>query len=1022
MTEKKEKKPIPLRKYLLSSLRVFLQFCFVAFFIAIMVFFALYARILWKPIDLQFLRPLFEHIISDDIFDIKIKNASIIHNYDVGLLGVHIDKVAIHNKQTEKNYVLNDITLDISKTSLFKQTLGINSVKIHSVKIPILNISQLESQSEASQKFDLEKSLNNIFDTPALKPFKRLKVSVIHASLQDINQSVLKPVDIKISSLKFKRYYGLLNHKPIYDLQYKFTVDNLLLNTDEKKYIKGYIRTNYNTQHQTASINLKNINSSYGQISFANANMNFNNGYFGINAVTDNIHDKDFYHETIGLKSLTLQGNFNKNNNDLSLQNYELLFDDFVTITGTAALFDVKPDFTDFSYTMNTNISHLTLPHLLKLWSPKLAIGAREWVVYNLKQATFDTAVFNITGKSHQDYPEKISLNAPITDGTFTYLSPMIPATKVNGRLIIDNKKFIAQVDTGMIDVINVKNTSFTIHDILSPKPTGHIIGHLEGALKPLLTIIDSKPLNLMQKGGFGHKNTVGSFNATLKMQIPLLIGVKLSDITLKTDVTVKDASLDIGRKQLPIQNIQAKLHLTPQTADGTGTASLYGINSRFKWHENFDTKQSITTEIHLTTPTINERQAEKLVTHLSGSAVNIPFYAKGNASLKSDVILRNGTIKKLVINGDVSNMYCGYGDTMWHLPPQTPKDLTIIASQQGDEFLVQKFSIKNKKNIFQLSDGVIDKTGILKAKIDAINFKNIIRGMSGHYYKKDNRYYTDLDASKLFLQPIIDDAYLNKKKATEIFTYPNLMMRLKVKKLQKDDLLIIDNADIVASRHGDNPHLMYLDIEAPSFDTTKVHITETGIETRKITVQSHNAGKLLKTFGILDNFKKGHLTMRMTQKSGVITGKALIKKGKIYKSPLMAKLLSLASLSGIEDRLNNRGLAIDKTMVDFRKSDNTISFKNGTIQGSAIGMSFQGKHDVLLQTINLYGTLVPFYGLNSALSNIPIVGNIVSSRNTEGVVGMGYTIKGKTEKPEITVNPLSIFTIGILRRIFEDD
>jgi hypothetical protein len=62
----------------------------------------------------------------------------------------------------------------------------------------------------------------------------------------------------------------------------------------------------------------------------------------------------------------------------------------------------------------------------------------------------------------------------------------------------------------------------------------------------------------------------------------------------------------------------------------------------------------------------------------------------------------------------------------------------------------------------------------------------------------------------------------------------------------------------------------------------------------------------------------------------------------------------------------------------------------------------------------------MPFYGINSLFSNIPIVGKLTSSRPSEGIVGMSYYIKGNSDNPDVSVNPLSVLGVGILRRLFE--
>jgi hypothetical protein len=62
----------------------------------------------------------------------------------------------------------------------------------------------------------------------------------------------------------------------------------------------------------------------------------------------------------------------------------------------------------------------------------------------------------------------------------------------------------------------------------------------------------------------------------------------------------------------------------------------------------------------------------------------------------------------------------------------------------------------------------------------------------------------------------------------------------------------------------------------------------------------------------------------------------------------------------------------------------------------------------------------VPAFGLNSVLGDIPLLGDVLVSKKGEGVFGVTYSATGDAEHPVISVNPLSMLTPGILRRIFE--
>jgi len=84
------------------------------------------------------------------------------------------------------------------------------------------------------------------------------------------------------------------------------------------------------------------------------------------------------------------------------------------------------------------------------------------------------------------------------------------------------------------------------------------------------------------------------------------------------------------------------------------------------------------------------------------------------------------------------------------------------------------------------------------------------------------------------------------------------------------------------------------------------------------------------------------------------------------------------------------------------------------------VGVSADGYIDRPKNLVALKGSMVPAYGLNSVLSNIPLLGDILASKKGEGIIGITYSATGNADEPKISVNPLSVLTPGILRRIFE--
>ena len=89
-------------------------------------------------------------------------------------------------------------------------------------------------------------------------------------------------------------------------------------------------------------------------------------------------------------------------------------------------------------------------------------------------------------------------------------------------------------------------------------------------------------------------------------------------------------------------------------------------------------------------------------------------------------------------------------------------------------------------------------------------------------------------------------------------------------------------------------------------------------------------------------------------------------------------------------------------------------------MHGPAVGITMQGDYDIGAGNVDIGGTVIPAYTLNSFFGKIPIVGRILSGRRGEGILGIGYRVSGESGKANVLVNPLSILTPGFLRRVFE--
>src|SRR5207248_336792 len=88
---------------------------------------------------------------------------------------------------------------------------------------------------------------------------------------------------------------------------------------------------------------------------------------------------------------------------------------------------------------------------------------------------------------------------------------------------------------------------------------------------------------------------------------------------------------------------------------------------------------------------------------------------------------------------------------------------------------------------------------------------------------------------------------------------------------------------------------------------------------------------------------------------------------------------------------------------------------------GGAIGATGNGVADLGRDRLDLQGTIVPAYALNSILGIVPIIGPALLGGEGQGLFAANYQVTGSAADPQVSVNPLSAFVPGLLRRLIGD-
>jgi hypothetical protein len=200
----------------------------------------------------------------------------------------------------------------------------------------------------------------------------------------------------------------------------------------------------------------------------------------------------------------------------------------------------------------------------------------------------------------------------------------------------------------------------------------------------------------------------------------------------------------------------------------------------------------------------------------------------------------------------------------------------------------------------------------------------------------------------------------------------------------------------------------------------------------RKVAIQTEDTGTLLNGLFGFTSMKGGTLSVAATLPGKAdaphpataavpdYLGTATITDFKIVNQPFLTRLFSAGSLMGIVNLMGGQGIDFEKATIPFASRNGIVNIRDARASSGAIGMTADGYLDRPKTQLALTGSLVPIFGVNSILGAIPLLGDLLVSKKGEGVFGMTYTAEGAADEPKISVNPLSMLTPGIFRRIFE--
>ena len=732
---------------------------------------------------------------------------------------------------------------------------------------------------------------------------------------------------------------------------------------------------------------------------------------FNLEAGAGNVFLEQWFDEPIEIAGADVVGTYSLANESLRIDSAVIdLGGPRVTLDGVIEGFNRDP-----FIAAGVTVTDMAVDDLARYWPPGLVPDLRQWIVQNITGGMITKSRTSLHLKPGDlalpRLPDAAVRTTLEVEGiSIDYFEPLPKVTGLAGFATITGRNFDMRLWDGAAEGLTMREARVRIGD-LGIRDDTTIEVEAEGRIGDALRFLAHPLLDYPRRLGIDPAAVTGNVRASLKFSFPITYALGPEDVVITASSTLRDVraaglfgGMDMGGGPLA-------LTLDDGGMDLVGPVTLGVVSGEGSWRENFADegpfKRRYTFSGRLT-------DTQRLALGLPGGD-----YIAGPTEVSVEVTGRADGYRLWRVNADLDDAHICIPELYWEKAAGVGGLLELrLNNGPGTPLTVDYLNLAAGDLIAQGSADLDSQTGVLRRlDLDRLAFGE-----------------TDVRAAL-----VIDESggYRMSIKG------PSLDLRPYIQDESEDDLpelSIAASIDRVITRDDQSLTAVEAKLRATGglWEAARIDGTLRGDMSlamgirrdngrRYFWMKSDDGGEVLRALDIFDYAVGGDLTILAQLDSedggdGAVTGELKIQDFQLRKVPVLARILTIATLTGVFDLLAGEGLPLSRLVVPFTKRGQQLEIKDARAFGPAIGFTFEGGIDQRAETVDIDGTLVPAYALNSIFGKIPILGDLLVGEEDGGVFAMNFKLSGPLDDPVIAVNPLSVLAPGFLRGLFSAD
>lgn len=683
-------------------------------------------------------------------------------------------------------------------------------------------------------------------------------------------------------------------------------------------------------------------------------------------------------------------------------------------------------DRTGYEVILDAVVSDLPVNSIATFWPEDVSDGAREWVTENLREGLVSSATLRAEGWVDARNPsihELDSLTGQIDfEGVEThYFRPLPPVLDAHGTATFDATRMDIAVRGGSLGSLVVDSADIDLVNL--DRDTGEradVEVLVTGPAREAMELIDREPLGYPSEIGLVAAETAGTFGARLRLEIPLLKTVRVEDVGITVGANLKDAVIPDVLRGKPLTDGDLILDLTAAGMALSGDARLGGVPISLTHEERF----------RLTGPfrSKSEVRATADVSRFAEFGLDLSGYAAGPVAIAATVTTDVAGDLTATIDGDLQATAVTVPELSWAKPTDTAGILRIDVTRSAQDVLaIPGFELRAGS---LYAAGAVDFPEAGGALVSLSTFRLGRTEAAGRVESlPDGGLRIAMEGPVIDLVPIIggDDGAGSGATGSTAAGDDTQARQPVEARFVADTLHVLEGISLsegTLSVRQTGPRIETLSLIGDLNGEPMRLVVQPAQGRRLVTVATNNAGSFLRAFGVAETVRGGRLRV-----DGELIGDGLgdamdlavrIDDFSIVEAPVFAQLLSVASLTGLFDTLSGDGIRFARAAAHIEIDPAAIRVDNGVAYGPGLGLKIDGTLGREADTLDVRGLIAPAYSLSRLIDVVPVLGELLTGGEGEGLLATSFAIVGTLDAPKITVNPLTALAPAFVRDILE--